>query len=119
MLFRSALQLVSRDGAVGEADLIEFRASVEALAASIGASVAAPEMRTAVAAARALDEFCAEADVQVVIHVVAPAGGAFSGTKIRAASEASGLALEADGRFALRNGEHLLVYTLGTRDGAP
>ncbi len=33
--WRAALQLVSRDGAVGEADLIEFRAAVEALAAAL------------------------------------------------------------------------------------
>jgi FtsZ-interacting cell division protein ZipA len=112
--WRAGLQLVSRDGAVGEADLIEFRSAVETLAASIGATVAAPEMRVAVEAARALDDFCADADVQVVIHVE---GGPFPGTKVRASAEASGLALEADGRFALRDDEGRLVYTLAARDG--
>jgi FtsZ-interacting cell division protein ZipA len=112
--WRAGLQLVSRDGAVGEADLIEFRSAVETLAASIGATVSAPEMRAAVEAARALDDFCAEADVQVVVHLQ---GGPFAGTKVRAAAEAGGLALEADGKFALRNDDHLLLYTLGTRDG--
>lgn len=117
--WRAGLQLVSRDGPLGEADLIEFRSSVETLAASIGAAVSAPEMRAAVTAARKLDEFCAEADIQVVVHVVAPAGGSFPGTKIRAAAEANGLTLEADGRFALRNDEERLVYCLAARDGAP
>ena len=112
--WRAGLQLVSRDGAVGEADLIEFRSAVETLAAAIGATVAAPEMRAAVEAARALDEFCAETDIQVVVHVQ---GGPFPGTKVRAAAEASGLALEADGRFTLRNDEQKLLYTLGARDG--
>jgi hypothetical protein len=70
--WRAALQLVSRDGAVGEADLIEFRSAVETLAAAMGASVSAPEMRAAVETARALDEFCAETDIQVVVHVRAP-----------------------------------------------
>jgi len=83
--WRAGLQLVSRDGAIGEADLIEFRAAVETLAASVGATVAAPEMRAAVDAARGLDEFCADTDIQVVVHVV---GGPFPGTKIRAAAEA-------------------------------
>jgi FtsZ-interacting cell division protein ZipA len=114
--WRAGLQLVSRDGAVGEADLIEFRSAVETLAASIGATVSAPEMRAAVEAARALDAFCADADIQVVIHVQ---GGPFPGTRIRAAAEAAGLALEADGRFALRNDAEALIYTLGVRDGAP
>lgn len=112
--WRAGLQLVSRDGPIGEADLIEFRSTVETLAASIGATVTAPEMRAAVDAARALDDLCAETDIQVVMHVQ---GGPFSGTAIRAAAEAAGLRLEDDGRFALRNGEQLLLYTLGARDG--
>jgi FtsZ-interacting cell division protein ZipA len=107
---------VSRDGAIGEADLIEFRSAVETLAASVNASVAAPEMRAAVEAARALDDLCAETDIQVVMHVQ---GGPFSGAGIRAAAEAGGLRLEEDGRFALRNGEQLLLFTLGARDGTP
>lgn len=112
--WRAALQLVSRDGAIGEADLIEFRSAVETLAASAGASVAAPEMRAAVEAARALDEFCAESDIQVVVHVT---GGPFPGTKIRAAAEAGGLALESEGRFVLRDEAQRLLYTLASRDG--
>jgi hypothetical protein len=112
--WRAGLQLVSRDGAIGEADLIEFRSTVETLAASVGATVSAPEMRAAVEAARTLDDFCAETDIQVVVHVQ---GGPFPGTSIRAAAEAAGLALESDGKFALRNDEERLLYTLGARDG--
>ncbi len=114
--WRAGLQLVSRDGAIGEADLIEFRSAVETLAASVSASVAAPEMRAAVDAARALDDLCAETDIQVVMHIQ---GGPFSGARVREAAEAGGLTLEDDGRFALRNGEQLLLYTLGARDGTP
>jgi FtsZ-interacting cell division protein ZipA len=114
-LWRAGLQLVSRDGAIGEADLIEFRSAVETLAASVGASVSAPEMRAAVEAARALDEFCAESDIQVVVHLT---GGPFAATKIRATAESGGLALEEDGRFVLRDDTQRLLYTLGTRDGA-
>ena len=112
--WRAGLQLVSRDGAVGEADLIEFRSAVETMAAAIGATVSAPEMRAAVEVARALDDLCAETDIQVVVHVQ---GGPFPGTKLRAAAEASGLALEANGKFALRSDEQRLLYTLGARDG--
>lgn len=113
--WRAGLQLVSRDGAVGEAELIEFRSSVETLAAAAGATVTeAPEMRAAVEAARALDEFCAETDIQVVIHVQ---GGPFAGTKVRATAESSGLALEEGGRFVLRNDAGIALYSLGARDG--
>src|SRR5262245_55142229 len=76
-------------------------------------------MRAAVEAARELDDFCAEADIQVVLHVVAPPGAGLVGTKLRAAAEAAGLSLEDDGRFALRNDEQMLLYTVGMRDGAP
>jgi len=112
----AGLQLVSRDGPVGEAELIEFRSAVETLAASVNATVQAPEMRAAVEAARDLDQFCSDADIQVVLHVE---GGPFAGTKIRAAAEAAGLALEEEGRFALRNDAGQVLYTLGARDGTP
>ena len=114
-VWRAGLQLASRDGAVGEADLIEFRSALDSIAASHGGTVSAPEMRTAVEAARALDEFCGEADIQVVLHVN---GGPFPGTKVRAAAESGGMALEPEGRFALRDDRQRLLYTLGARDGA-
>lgn len=115
---RAGLQLVSRNGAVGEAELIEFRAAVETLAASLGASISAPEMRAAVEAARELDGFCSAADVQVVLHVVAPTGGSLAGSKLSAAAESSGLALAESGKFVLRGEDGAVLYTLGTRDGS-
>jgi FtsZ-interacting cell division protein ZipA len=114
--WRAGLQLVSRDGAVGEADLIEFRSAVETLAAACGASVAAPEMRAAMEAARALDDFCAESDIQVVVHVQ---GGPFPGAQVAGAAETAGLRPESGGRYALRDGEQRLLYTLAARDGSP
>jgi hypothetical protein len=73
-VLRAALQLVSRSGVVGEPELLEFRSAVETLATRIGASAAAPEMREALEAARALDKRCADADVQVALHVVGEFG---------------------------------------------
>jgi hypothetical protein len=67
---RAALQLVSRNGVVGDAELIEFRSMVETLAAPLGAAVRAPDMRQALEAARQLDKVCADADIQVALHVV-------------------------------------------------
>lgn len=114
--WRAGLQLVSRDGSVGEADLIEFRSAVETVAASVGTTVIAPEMRAAMESARALDAFCADADIQVVVHVQ---GGPFTGNKVRDAAEANGLAFDEDGKLALRNGDGRLLYTLAAREGAP
>lgn len=70
-LWRAALQLVSRAGVASEAELLEFRTAVETLGAKIGASVSAPEMRAALDAARELDRTCADADIQVALHVIA------------------------------------------------
>ncbi len=66
----ASLQLVSRAGVVSDAELIEFRTETETLATRLGASVSAPEMRPALDAARELDRMCADADVQVALHVV-------------------------------------------------
>jgi hypothetical protein len=67
---RAAMQLVSRAGVVSDAELIEFRSEVENLAAGLGASVSAPEMRQALETARELDRTCADSDIQVALHVV-------------------------------------------------
>ena len=70
----AALQLVSRNGVAGEAEVLEFRSQVEALAAVAGASVSAPEMRQALEKAKALDHSCADVDVQIALHVLDGSG---------------------------------------------
>jgi len=110
---RAGFQLVTREGAVSDAELIEFRAALETLAAATGATVSAPEIRPAAEAARALDEFCVDSDIQVVVHVVAPGGATLSGARIRSSAEASGLVAEEGGRLALRDATGQLLYTLG------
>lgn len=77
-----ALQMVSRRGVIGEAELLEFRSQVETLAAMHGGTASAPEMRAALEGAAALDRACAEVDIQIALHVIgevpaAPAEGPF------------------------------------------
>lgn len=67
---RAALQLVSRAGVVSDAELLEFRSAVETLAARLGATASAPAMREALDAAHELDRACADADIQVALHVI-------------------------------------------------
>jgi hypothetical protein len=76
---RAALQLASRAGPIAESQLIEFRATLDSMAAEFGATVSAPEIRQAVDAARSLDTLCADADIQVVLHVVPQPGSEFHG----------------------------------------
>jgi ZipA, C-terminal FtsZ-binding domain len=68
--WRAGLQLVTRAGVLSEAELIEFRSAVETLGAKLGATLAAPEMRTALEGARELDKVCADSDIQVALHVI-------------------------------------------------
>lgn len=115
---RASLQLVSRQGVVSEAELIEFRAAVETFAAGLRLSAVAPEMKQALENARRVDQVCADADIQIAFHVVAPGGQAFSGTKLRAAAEASGLVIDAEGRFSLLDDEERELFNLADRSGA-
>ncbi len=98
--WRCALQLVSRSGVASEAELIEFRSAVETLAAHTGASVVAPEMREALDQARALDQVCAEADIQVALHVVGSDAAGFAPEVVRQVFRANGLDEQTPGRWA-------------------
>ncbi|HZQ74483.1 MAG TPA: cell division protein ZipA C-terminal FtsZ-binding domain-containing protein [Burkholderiales bacterium] len=71
---QAALQLVTRAGAASDAEVLEFRSDVETVAARLKAAIRAPEMREAVEAAQALDQACAEADIQVALHVLGEFG---------------------------------------------
>ena len=95
---RAALQLVSRNGVVSDAEVLEFRALVETMAAALAARVAAPEMREALEAARELDRTCAEADIQVALHVVGigTAPAQFIGQPFQAIARDDGVTLTLD-----------------------
>lgn len=98
---RAALQLTSRAGPVSEAQLIEFRGAADTLAAQIGAGVTAPEIKQAVEAARELDALCADADIQIVLHVVPQPGGAFASEAPPQAPGAFGVSRRDDGGYVL------------------
>jgi hypothetical protein len=98
---RAALQLASRAGPVVEAQLIEFRAAADTLAAQIGASVTAPEVKQAVEAARELDALCADSDIQVVLHVVPQPGSLFASEAPPQAPGAFGVTRRDDGGYVL------------------
>lgn len=93
----AGLQLVSRAGVVPEPELIEFRSAIETLAARLGGSASGPEMREALQAARQLDSACAEADIQVALHVVGVSPDqVFRGEPFQASPRADGVTLTLD-----------------------
>ena len=95
---QAAMQLVSRDGVVSDAELLEFRSMVETLAVQLGATVRAPEMRAALDAARELDRACADADIQVALHVVGigTAPATFSEARFQSTPRQDGVTLTLD-----------------------
>lgn len=106
---RAGLQLVTRAGVASEAEVIEFRSGIESLAARLGASVAAPEIRQAMEAARSLDRVCTETDVQVALHVVgAPIdpGASLAGQPFQVSRRDDGLTFTLDVPRSPEPGRH-------------
>jgi hypothetical protein len=68
------------------------------MAAALGARVSAPEMRGALDAARELDRVCADADIQVALHVlgIGAAPARFDGAAFQATPRADGVTLTLD-----------------------
>ena len=87
----ATFQMVSRNGVVGEGELLEFRTEVETLAAAHGAAVSAPPLREALEAARALDRACADVDVQIALHVLGPVEGEVRGEGFSVARREGGV----------------------------
>ena len=86
--YRAGMQLVSRAGPAAEADVLEFRSAVEGIAAALGGTVQPTDARRAITHAHDLDRFCAESDIQIAFHVVAPATTKFPTGEIQRAAEA-------------------------------
>ncbi len=94
---RIGLQLVNRQGPVGEADLALFTGAMQALADELMAVADMPPSRVLDQAAE-IDRFCAAVDLEIGLNLVS-SNLPFPGTKIRALAEAAGMALGVDGMF--------------------
>lgn len=92
----AALQMVSRNGVVSEAELAEFRAHVQRIARAHGAAVSAPPLREALEGAQALDRGCADVDVQIALHVLGPLREKLDGGPFSVTPRADGLTLLMD-----------------------
>ncbi|CAL94619.1 cell division protein ZipA C-terminal FtsZ-binding domain-containing protein [Azoarcus olearius] len=110
--FCAAMQLVDRNGPIGETDFMRFSGGVQRIAEQFFAVPAGlPARVQALGGATELDRFCADVDVQIGINVVATQQP-FLGTKLRGLAEAEGLALADDGSFHMRDEAGNTVFTL-------
>ena len=115
--FRFGLQLCSQGGAVRETDLLEFRAALETVAQRLGAQVSAPELRSAIARADALDRFCVENDVQLVLRLFAGKGAPLAAQRIGEAAQAQGLVPDGAGGYVYRDGRGQTLWRLAPEAG--
>lgn len=109
----AALQLVDRKGAVSEESLKTFLQGVHGFAQSFSGLVELPETAPVLAAASALDAFCAAVDLQLTLHVL-PRQGSLTemlGAKLKPLIEAGGLGLEGE-RFVAVDADGVEIFAL-------
>ncbi|MEK7843988.1 MAG: cell division protein ZipA C-terminal FtsZ-binding domain-containing protein, partial [Pseudomonadota bacterium] len=116
---KGCLQFVDRSGPVSEVSLSEFCDMAKNFTAHVNAAAEFPDIRQAHAQAVVLDQFCAGVDVMVGINIISKDGGAFTGTKIRALAEASGLKLETGGAFSYRDENGAVLFSLNNFESTP
>jgi len=108
----AAMQLVDRQGPIGEPDFMRFSGGVQRVADHFMAVPAGlPARAEALGSATTLDRFCAEVDVQIGVNVIA-SNQPFPGTKIRGLAEAQGMVLSDDGSFHARDEEGNVLFYL-------
>jgi hypothetical protein len=99
LALRAGLQLADRGGPVTANELDAFARGMRDVADTLAAELTPPDTAGAVAQAVALDDFCADVDVQIALNVIATETQPFAGTKLRALAEAGGMRLGEDGAF--------------------
>jgi ZipA, C-terminal FtsZ-binding domain len=91
--------IASRAGPLQDADALEWKRSVSAIADQLQLNVTYGGDVGVGARAAELDQFLAAADVICVLYLVRKDSGHWSGTRLRGTLEANGFRLQADGRF--------------------
>jgi FtsZ-interacting cell division protein ZipA len=115
--FLAALQLVDRGGMISEGDFLRYTRGIQRLAdqfRSVPAGI--PSRAEILGNAKALDSFCAEVDVQIVINLVAMQP--MMGSHIFSLAETEGLRLENDGSFHARATDGRTLYILSNSEAA-
>lgn len=116
--FCAALQLVNRQGSIGETDFMRFTGGVQRVADAVMALPPGLPLRAdTLNRATELDRFCADVDVQIGVNVVAR-DGQFDGRDIQRVAERLGLRLAPDGTFHAIEGE-ASVFTLANLEASP
>lgn len=115
----AALQLCDRSGPIGEREYLRFTGGAERVADQLGLALGRIDSRTQVLRlAQELDRFCHDVDLQIAINLK-PREGTMRGTKVRAAAEAYGMRLDADGVYRLYDDNGAVLFALMDATGEP
>ncbi len=109
---RVGLQLASRFGAVTEEDIERFNRTIADFAAAVNAVSQREAPATAAARARELDQFCADADVEVVVNVVGQFGATFPIARVKQLALENGLAETGKGELVCYGQDGEPAYTI-------
>ncbi|MGE5093934.1 MAG: cell division protein ZipA C-terminal FtsZ-binding domain-containing protein [Betaproteobacteria bacterium] len=94
---RVGLQLASRSGPVTEDEIERFNQAIADFAASVNAVSQREAPAAAATRARELDNFCAEADIEVAVNVIGRAGTTFAASRVKSLALAHGFSETASG----------------------
>jgi hypothetical protein len=101
---RVGLQLASRSGPVPETEIERFNQTIADFAASVTAVSQREAPAAAAARARDLDNFCAEADIEVAVNVIGRSGATFATSRVKSLALESGFSETASGELVHYSG---------------
>jgi hypothetical protein len=116
------LQLASRAGPVGEEEIERFNAVIAQFAAAANAVSQREAPAAAAARARELDNFCAEADIEIALNVVGQFGATFGIPRVKQVALEHGLSETAAGElvsFASDGSQEFAVRRLQEANAKP
>jgi hypothetical protein len=96
---RIGLQLASRKGAVAEDEIESFNRTIADFAASVNGVSQREAPSAAASRARELDQFCAEADIEVAVNVIGQFGATFAVSRVKQIALDHGLSETASGEL--------------------
>jgi hypothetical protein len=96
---RAGLLLANRAGAIGEAELRDYYQGMEEVAHRLVTTIDLPGTADTLSRANAIDETCANVDIQIAVHVMHREALTVTGVQILEAGQAAGLDFREDGRF--------------------
>lgn len=106
-----AIQLANRTGPIGVVDLSDFVSKVQVLANALDAEVDLPPITDTIEAAKVLDQFAAQSDIQLGVTVI-PKESHWNLATIQNVATKAGFILSRDGREYQRVIQDQVVYKL-------